>query len=301
MQILDEEQVDAAQTQDPEARLLRRYFAEVGRHRLLSAEEERELGRRYRAGDQAAGQALVASNLRFAIKVARSYRSPGLRMSDLIQEASLGLMKGVERFDPERGIRLISFAVWWIRAQLQSYVLRNWSLVKVGTTQAQRRIFFGLNKAARQAKVPEGDSEAQTLALAKLLQVDPAELVETRQRMLSRDVSLDGPASENSPTPRWATFATDGPLPDELAAQSEWVALVRAAVERALRVLDPRERFIAERRLLGDDPPTLVSLAAHFGFSRERARQLELRAQAKLRAVLAPLFSAEYASYEYTS
>jgi len=287
---------EAAESSSAEERILRRYFAEVGRHRVLSVEEERELGRRYRAGDQKAGQILVASNLRFAIKVARSYRSPGLPMSDLIQEASLGLMKGVERFDPERGIRLISFAVWWIRAQLQSYVLRNWSLVKVGTTQAQRRVFFGLGKAAREAKVQEGDGEAQTLALARLLQVDPAELAETRQRMTSRDVSLDAPATDSSSTPRGAALASDAPRPDELAAENEWVAQVRRAVDRALRVLDPRERFIAERRLLRDDPPTLASLAVHFGFSRERARQLELRAQAKLRAVLTPLVAAEYAS-----
>ncbi len=297
MQTLEEEQVEAADSGGTEERMLRHYFREVGRHRLLTAEEERELGRRYRAGDQKAGQTLVASNLRFAIKVARSYRSPGLPMSDLIQEASLGLMKGVERFDPERGIRLISFAVWWIRAQLQSYVLRNWSLVKVGTTQAQRRVFFGLGKAARELKLPQGDDEAQTLALAKLLQVDPKELAETRQRMLARDLSLDAPASESSPTPRGAAFASEGPAPDEVAAQSEWGAIVRNAVDRALRVLDPRERFIAERRLLRDDPPTLVSLAAHFGFSRERARQLELRAQTKLRAVLAPLVASEYGQY----
>ena len=285
-----------AETASAEDRLLRRYFVEVGRHRLLTSEEERELGRRYRAGDQAAGQTLVASNLRFAIKVARSYRAPGLSMTDLIQEASLGLMKGVERFDPERGIRLISFAVWWIRAQLQSYVLRNWSLVKVGTTQAQRRVFFGLSKALRRAQAEDGDPQAQTLALAKLLQVDPIELAETRQRMLSRDVSLDAPAVEGSPTPRGAAFASKTPLPDEIVAEREWVAQVRSAVDRALRVLDPRERFIAERRLLREDPPTLVSLAAQFGFSRERARQLELRAQAKLRAVLAPLVAAEFAA-----
>jgi RNA polymerase sigma-32 factor len=278
-----------------EDRLLRRYFVEVGRHRLLTSEEERELGRRYRAGDQAAGQTLVASNLRFAIKVARSYRAPGLPMTDLIQEASLGLMKGVERFDPERGIRLISFAVWWIRAQLQSYVLRNWSLVKVGTTQAQRRVFFGLSKALRAAQAEDSDPETQTAALAKLLQVDPEELAETRQRMVSRDVSLDAPAVEGSPMPRGATFASKAPQPDELVAEREWLGQLHTAVDRALRVLDPRERFIAERRLLRDDPPTLVSLAQQFGFSRERARQLELRAQAKLRAVLAPLVAAEAA------
>jgi RNA polymerase sigma-32 factor len=289
------EPTDETETASADDRLLRRYFAEVGRHRLLTSEEERELGRRYRAGDQAAGQTLVASNLRFAIKVARSYRAPGLPMSDLIQEASLGLMKGVERFDPERGIRLISFAVWWIRAQLQSYVLRNWSLVKVGTTQAQRRVFFGLSKAIREAQTEDADPETHTAALARLLQVDPAELAETRQRMVSRDVSMDAPAIEGSQTPRGAAFASTTPPPDELVADREWVAQVRTAVDKALRVLDPRERFIAERRLLREDPPTLVSLAAQFGFSRERARQLELRAQAKLRAVLAPLVATEYA------
>jgi RNA polymerase sigma-32 factor len=290
--MMKREPSDGAETAGAEDRLLRQYFSEVGKHRLLTVDEERELGRRYRAGDQVAGKTLVAANLRFAIKVARSYRAPGLPMTDLIQEASLGLMKGVERFDPERGIRLISFAVWWIRAQLQSFVLRNWSLVKVGTTQAQRRVFFGLSKALRESQAQDGDPDAQTEELAKLLQVDPAELAETRQRMVSRDVSLDAPANDSSPTPRGAAFASTAPQPDELVAEREWVAQVRSAVDKALRVLDPRERFIAERRLLHDDPPTLVSLATQFGFSRERARQLELRAQAKLRTVLAPLVAA---------
>jgi RNA polymerase sigma-32 factor len=285
---------EETESRNEEERVLRRYFIEVGRHRLLSSDEERELGRRYRSGDQDAGKTLVASNLRFAIKVARSYRAPGVSMTDLIQEASLGLMKAVERFDPERGIRLISFAVWWIRAQLQSYVLRNWSLVKVGTTQAQRRVFFGLSKAMREAEAHNTDAESLTLELADLLQVDPQELTATRQRMTSRDVSLDAPALESSPTPRSATFASDDPSPDQLAAEREWASQVRVAVNRALRVLDPRERFIAERRLLRDDPPTLASLAAHFGFSRERARQLELRAQTKLKAALAPLVASEY-------
>jgi RNA polymerase sigma-32 factor len=279
-----------------EQRVLRRYFTEVGRHKLLTFEEEQALGRAYRNGDQAAGNRLVASNLRFAIKVARAYRTPGVSLTDLIQEASLGLMKAVERFDPERGIRLISFAVWWIRAQLQSYVLRNWSLVKVGTTQAQRRVFFGLGKALRTTEAHDCDSEAQTLELSRLLDVDPVELRETRQRMTSRDLSLDAPVSDESSTPRSATIAAQIPTPAELVAEREWTGHVRSAVDRALKILDPRERFIAERRLLQDDPPTLSSVAAHFGFSRERARQLELRARTKLRAALAPLAEAGYAA-----
>jgi len=279
-----------------EERLLRRYLTEVGRHKLLTVEEERTLCRAFRQGDKEAGRRLVASNLRFAIKVARSYRAPGFSLTDLIQEASLGLMKAVERFDPERGVRLISFAVWWIRAQLQRYVLHNWSLVKLGTTQAQRRVFFGLGRAMRATDGHASDPEEQTLELSRLLQVDPAELRETRQRMTSRDVSIDAPLSDESTTPRSATLAAVLPAPDEVAAAQEWTGQVRSAVDRALRVLDPRERFIAEQRLLQDDPPTLSSVAAHFGFSRERARQLELRARTKLRAALAPLAETELAA-----
>ena len=278
-----------------EERLLRRYLTEVRRHKLLTAEEERTLGRAFRQWDKEAGRILVASNLRFAIKVARSYRAPGFSLTDLIQEASLGLMKAVERFDPERGVRLISFAVWWIRAQLQRYVLHNWSLVKLGTTQAQRRVFFGLGRALR-ATDASSDAEEQTLLLSRLLQADPVELRETRQRMTSRDVSIDAPLSDESSTPRSATLAAVIPAPDEEAAAQEWTGQVRSAVDRALRILDPRERFIAERRLLQDDPPTLSSVAAHFGFSRERARQLELRARTKLRAALAPLAETEFAA-----
>lgn len=287
---------DETEVQAVEDRVLRSYLADVGRHKLLTVEEERALGRAYRKGDPDAGRTLVACNLRFAIKVARSYRAPGLSLTDLIQEASLGLIKAVERFDPERGIRLISFAVWWIRAQLQSYVLHNWSLVKVGTTQAQRRVFFGLGKALRATEAHNTDAEERTLELATLLQVDPSELRETRQRMTSRDLSLDAPVSDGSTTPRSATLAAPIPPPDELAAASEWTGQVRSAVERALKILDPRERFIAERRLLQDDPPTLSSLAQHFGFSRERARQLELRARSKLRAALAPFGEAGFAA-----
>lgn len=278
-----------------EERLLRRYLTEVRRHKLLTAEEERTLGRAFRQGDKEAGRILVASNLRFAIKVARSYRAPGFSLGDLIQEASLGLMKAVERFDPERGVRLISFAVWWIRAQLQRYVLHNWSLVKLGTTQAQRRVFFGLGRALR-ATDASSDAEEQTLLLSRLLQADPVELRETRQRMTSRDVSIDAPLSDESSTPRSATLAAVIPAPDEEAAAQEWTGQVRSAVDRALRILNPRERFIAERRLLQDNPPTLSSVAAHFGFSRERARQLELRARTKLRAALAPLAETEFAA-----
>lgn len=277
-------------------RVLRQYFSEVARHRLLTAEEERELGRRYRGGDHRAGRTLVESNLRFAIKVAKAYRAPGMPMTDLVQEASLGLMQAVERFDPERGSRLISFAVWWIRAQLQAYVLRSWSLVKMGTTQAQRRVFFGLSRAIRRIDAHNNDREHQALALSRALGVEPAELEETRLRMTSRDASLDAPAHPGADTTTGEDLASTDPLPDELVAQGEWHRQLALAVQHALRSLDARERFIAERRLLEDDPPTLAILAEQFGFSRERARQLELRAKAKLRVALAPLVASQCAA-----
>jgi len=280
---------DTAEAAPAEERVLRQYFSEVARHRLLTVEEERDLGRRFRGGDPNAGRTLVASNLRFAIKVAKVYRAPGMSMSDLVQEASLGLIQAVERFDPERGSRLISFAVWWIRAQLQAYVLRSWSLVKMGTTQAQRRVFFGLSRAVRRLEAHSTDREDQTLQLSRALGVEPAELEATRLRMAARDTSLDAPVHPGTDATAGEELAAADPLADELVAQGEWEHTVKRAVDHALGSLDPRERFIAERRLLEDDPPTLAALAAQFGFSRERARQLELRAKAKLRIALAPL------------
>jgi RNA polymerase sigma-32 factor len=280
---------NTAEAAPVEERVLRQYFSEVARHRVLSVEEERALGRRFRGGDPDAGRTLVESNLRFAIKVAKAYRAPGMSMPDLVQEASLGLIHAVERFDPERGSRLISFAVWWIRAQLQSYVLRSWSLVKLGTTQAQRRVFFGLSRAVRRLDAHSTDREQNTLQLSRALGVEPAELEATRLRMAARDTSLEAPVHPESDATAGDELAGADPLPDELVAQAEWEHSIQRAVHHALGSLDPRERFIAERRLLEDDPPTLATLAAQFGFSRERARQLELRAKAKLRIALAPL------------
>lgn len=287
---------DTAESGGDDERVLRQYFSEVARHRLLTAEEERDLGRRYRDGDARAGRTLVESNLRFAIKVAKAYRAPGMSMTDLVQEASLGLMQAVERFDPERGSRLISFAVWWIRAQLQAYVLRSWSLVKMGTTQAQRRVFFGLSRAMRRIEAHNTDRESRTVAVSRALGVEPAELEETQLRMACRDASLDAPAHAGTDATTGDELASADPLPDELVAQWEWRHQLTLAVEHALRSLDARERFIAERRLLEDDPPTLAILAEHFGFSRERARQLELRAKSKLRVALAPLVAAQCAA-----
>src|SRR5215467_8916695 len=171
------------------------YLTEINRYSLLKVEEEQKLARRFKKGDLQAGHRLVTANLRFVVKVAYEYRSYGIKMSDLIQEGNIGLMKAVQKFDPDKKIRLISYAVWWIRAYVQSYILKSWSLVKLGTTQAQRRLFFSLARAKRQLeKMTHGDPALANLArveeLAQRLHVRPDEVREMEQRMGGRDLSL---------------------------------------------------------------------------------------------------------------
>ena len=274
---------------------LEMYLAEVSRFPLLTAEEERRLSRAHRdLADTRAAHLLVASNLRFVVKVAYEYRSYGLRMADLVQEGNIGLMKAVQKFDPEKGIRLISYAVWWIRAYIQNYVLRSWSLVKLGTTQAQRRLFFSLARTKREldrASLEHGvDSDAgDANRIARRLRVKPEEVREMEQRLEGRDLSLDAPVGEDGAATHVDFVVGDaGSQADELS-EAEERRMVQGRVVEALARLDPRERFIIERRLMCERPMTLKELGSHFGFSRERARQLEIRAKEKLREGLRAL------------
>jgi RNA polymerase sigma-32 factor len=178
--------------------ILESYFRDVRRFAPLRRDQERSLGRRFRRGDAAAGKALVTANLRFVVKIAGEFRSTGLSVADLVQEGNLGLMKAVSKFDPERGLRLISYAVWWIRAYIQAYVLRSWSLVKMGTTQAQRRLFQTLSRERRALPQHGIDEEPDDEELARRLSVKPCEVVEMKTRMSSRDVSLDAPLNGNA-------------------------------------------------------------------------------------------------------
>ena len=271
------------------------YLAEINRLPLLTAEEERRLSRAYRdLADTRAAHRLVASNLRFVVKVAYEYRSYGLRMADLVQEGNIGLMKSVQKFDPEKGIRLISYAVWWIRAYIQNYVLRSWSLVKLGTTQAQRKLFFSLARAKRELErdSPEhgADSDARDAnRIARRLRVRPDEVREMEQRLEGRDLSLDAPVGEDGSATHLDFVVGDaGSQADELS-EAEERRMVQGRVGEALALLDPRERFIIERRVMCERPMTLKELGGHFGFSRERARQLEIRAKEKLREALRAL------------
>jgi len=275
---------------------LERYLAEINQFPLLTAEAERTLARTYlEKGDTRAAHRLVTANLRFVVKVAYEYRSYGFKMGDLIQEGNLGLMKAVQKFDPDKEIRLISYAVWWIRAYIQNYILKSYSLVKLGTTQAQRKLFFSLARTKReldQASTEHGsDSDGEnTSKIARKLNVKPGEVEEMTQRMGSRDLSLDAPiGQEDGSSPYLDSMAGSGPLQDHELEAAQQQTVVQARIAQALTRLDPRERYIVEQRLMGDQPATLKDLGDHFGFSRERARQLEIRAKGKLKQELQEL------------
>ncbi len=271
------------------------YLAEINRFPLLSVDEEQVLARRFRdSGDTRAAHRLVTANLRFVVKVSYEYRSYGFRMADLIQEGNIGLMKAVQKFDPDKGIRLISYAVWWIRAYIQNYILKSWSLVKLGTTQAQRKLFFSLARTKRELdkdSVEHGaDSDGHDAhKVAHKLRVKPGEVREMEQRMDGRDLSLDAPLGDDSAHSHVDFVASPGPSQDDELSGAQEQRMVSGRVVDALARLDVRERYIIEQRVMSDRPLTLKELGEHFGFSRERARQLEIRAKEKLKQELTAL------------
>ncbi len=270
------------------------YLSEISRYALLTAEEEQGLARLHRIrGDTRAAHRLVTSNLRFVVKVAYEYRSYGLRMTDLVQEGNIGLMRAVQKFDPNKGIRLISYAVWWIRAYIQNYILRSWSLVKLGTTQAQRKLFFSLARTRREMDrasaaaggAPSFDSDG----IAARLRVKAEEVREMQLRMEGRDLSLDAPMGDDGSASHVDFVSDAAPSQDEELGGAQEQRMMNGRVAVALARLDARERFIIETRLMSDRPMTLKELGDHFGFSRERARQLEIRAKEKLKDELRAL------------
>jgi RNA polymerase sigma-32 factor len=273
---------------------LDQYLREINRVALLTVDEERRLAREFRdQGDARAGHRLVEANLRFVVKIAFEYRSYGLRMADLIQEGNIGLMKAVRKFDPDKEVRLISYAVWWIRAVIQNHLLRSWSLVKIGTTEAQRKLFFSLARTCREIErlSPGAGLHQEGIdvdLVAKKLNVKRTDVVEMQQRMNGRDLSLDVPVGEGTSTYGDHT-AWGGELQDEELARVEQEALVASRISEAMGRLDPRERHIVKTRFMSEGTETLRELGRQFGFSRERARQLEIRALAKLRHDLEPV------------
>ena len=264
---------------------LSRYLEEIRRFPMLEPQEEYMLAKSWREhGDRDAAHKLVTSHLRLVAKIAMGYRGYGLPISEVISEGNVGLMQAVKRFEPEKGFRLATYAMWWIRASIQEYILRSWSLVKMGTTAAQKKLFFNLRKAKSQiSALEEGDLRPdQVQQIATKLGVTEQDVVDMNRR-LSGDASLNAPIREDSEGGEWQDWLVDERLDqEEQLAESEELDNRRTALSGALSVLNDRERRIFEARRLSDDPMTLEDLASEFGVSRERVRQIEVRAFEKV-------------------
>jgi RNA polymerase sigma-32 factor len=270
---------------------LDQYMTEIRRFSLLTREEEHAFALRLRDdADVEAAHALVTSNLRFVVKVAMEYRKYGARTLDLVQEGNVGLMHAVRKFDPDRGYRLITYAVWWIRAYIQSYLLRAFSLVKIGTTQAQRRIFFRLGAAKNRLEQSLGpdladlSDQERHAELARVLGVRPKDVSEMEMRLSARDFSLDLTLEEGGDATHLDVLPDDDSASSEsLVALAEMRAGIATDLAEALKELTPREREIMELRHLTETPPTLREIGERWGVSRERARQIEAQAREKMK------------------
>lgn len=265
---------------------LSRYLEEIRRFPMLEPQEEFMLAKSWREhGDRDAAHRLVTSHLRLVAKIAMGYRGYGLPISEVISEGNVGLMQAVKRFEPDKGFRLATYAMWWIRASIQEYILRSWSLVKMGTTAAQKKLFFNLRKAKSQiSALEDGDLRPdQVQQIATKLGVTEQEVVDMNRR-LSGDASLNAPLRDDSDGGgEWQDWLVDDHDDQESTlAEHEELENRRTALAGALSVLNDRERRIFEARRLADDPVTLEELAAEFGVSRERVRQIEVRAFEKV-------------------
>jgi RNA polymerase sigma-32 factor len=264
---------------------LSRYLEEIRRFPMLEPQEEYMLAKSWREhGDRTAAHRLVTSHLRLVAKIAMGYRGYGLPISEVISEGNVGLMQAVKRFEPEKGFRLATYAMWWIKAAIQEYILRSWSLVKMGTTANQKKLFFNLRKAkSKISALEEGDLRPdQVQIIAKRLGVTEQDVVEMNRR-LGGDVSLNAPIREDGDSGEWQDWLVDETSSQEARlVASEESDNRRKALGEALTVLNERERRIFEARRLVDEPITLEELADEFGVSRERVRQIEVRAFEKV-------------------
>ncbi len=266
---------------------LNRYMQEIRKFPLLEPEEEYMLAKRWvDHEDPAAAHRLVTSHLRLAAKIAMGYRGYGLPQAEVISEANVGLMQAVKRFDPEKGFRLATYAMWWIRAAIQEYILRSWSLVKLGTTSAQKKLFFNLRKAkAKVGALEEGDLRPENVArIAKDLSVTEAEVIDMNRRLAGSDASLNATVgSDGDGSTQWQDWLEDEDS-DQAGAYEERDELDarRELLAQAMSVLNDREKDILVQRRLSDEPVTLEDLSESYGVSRERIRQIEVRAFEKL-------------------
>jgi RNA polymerase sigma-32 factor len=268
---------------------LSRYLQEIHRFPVLSREEELELTRRWRdARETDAAHKLVTSHLRLVAKIAIGYRGYGLPVSELISEGNVGLLQAVKRFDPDRGFRLATYAMWWIRAAIQEYVLHSWSLVRIGTTCAQKKLFFNLRRLKGQMQaIEEGDLQPEQVAkIAHVLNVPEPEVITMNRRLAASDHSLNAPVRTDSEG-EWQDWLVDETETQENAlAEREELSDRKALLPDALKTLNERERHILIERRLKERPTTLDSLSEQYGISRERVRQIEVRAFEKLRTAM---------------
>jgi RNA polymerase sigma-32 factor len=273
---------------------LSRYLEEIRRFPMLEPQEEYMLAKRWREHeDREAAHKLVTSHLRLVAKIAMGYRGYGLPIGEVISEGNVGLMQAVKRFDPDKGFRLATYAMWWIRAAIQEYILRSWSLVKMGTTANQKKLFFNLRKAKSQiSALEEGDLRPdQVAAIATKLGVTEDDVV-TMNRRLVGDVSLNAPIRSESDSGEWQDWLVDESVNQETRlAESEEFEMRRRLLGQALDVLNERERRIFEARRLSEEPITLEELSTEFGVSRERVRQIEVRAFEKVQSQMKKLTS----------
>ena len=260
------------------------YMAQINQFQILSPEQEFELALRYREkGDIEAAHKLITSNLRFVVKIALEYKNYGVKLPDLIQEGNVGLMMAIKKFDPRKGYRFISYAVWWIRAYIQNFIIKSWSLVKIGTTQAQKKLFYKLGKVRRLLEAPQGDHPQSYQDIAKDLGVKEEEIHEMEQRMGRRDLSLDLPFDEDKELTPLELLSDDSPDQEDMLIQTQDAQVQRNEVSKALDRLSERERYIIAHRIMSDNPLTLREIGDTFQLSRERVRQIEKEALTKLR------------------
>lgn len=261
------------------------YLAEIRQFKILTEDEERfHAERLYEEKSLESAHTLITSNLRYVVKVAHEYRHYGLRMLDLIQEGNIGLMMAVRKFNPYKGVRLISYAVWWIRAYIQNYILSAWSLVKIGTTQSQRKLFYGLRKAKDKLLQMTGhDPDIADTAL--MLQVSDQDVTDMEQR-LKGEISLDSHIGDGDDITVLDTIHDERMNQEELLGNYQQENQLKQHIATAVAGLNEKERFIVEKRIASDEPLTLQDIADHFQISRERVRQIEERAVAKLRNTL---------------
>lgn len=262
---------------------LQTYLVQINQFPLLTPEEEFELAVRFRKyNDISAAHKLITSNLRFVVKVALEYKSYGVKLLDLIQEGNIGLMMAVKKFDPYKGNRFISYAIWWIRAYIQNFIIKTWSLVKIGTTQAQKKLFYKIGKV-RKALETGRENEKKYELLAKDLDVAKEHIIEMEQRMAARDLSLDAPFDEKKELTHLDLLQEESLNQEERLAQEQERDFREREVQKALKRLNEKETFIIKNRIMSDEPLTLQEIGSQLKLSRERVRQIESEALKKLK------------------